>query len=132
MKKVSEIMTMEIVSTPGDTPIKEAAERTVEKEVGSIAVTDDGVPVGIVTEKDFVKYLASGRGAEYIGDIMSAPLIRVEPDADISEALKAMNENDIKHIFVEEKKESTGFDFGEILGIVSVKDVLKNLLDQTN
>lgn len=131
MKKVSDIMKKEIVSVPGDTPVQEAAEIIVGKGVGSIAISDDGVPVGIVTEKDFVKYLASGRAADYVGDIMSAPLIRVKFDTEISEALKIFNETDIKHLFVEEENEE-GFTFGEIIGIISVRDVIKNLPEQSN
>jgi CBS domain-containing protein len=129
--KVADVMKKDIVSVPGDTPIQEAVGITVEKGVGSIAVTDDGVPVGIVTEKDFVKYLASGRATDYVGDIMSAPLIRVKFDAELQEALKILSENDIRHLFVEGEHEE-GFNFGEIIGIISVRDVIKNLPDQSN
>ena len=131
MKKVIDITNKEIVAVTGDTPVQEAAETIVEKGVGSIAISDDGVPVGIVTEKDFVKYLASGKESSYVGDIMSAPLIRVKFDAELSEALKILSEHDIKHLFVEGENEE-GFNFGEIIGIISVRDVIKNLPDQPN
>lgn len=131
MKKVIDITNKEIVSVSGDTSVQEAAEIIVGKGVGSIAVSDDGVPVGIVTEKDFVKYLASGRATAYVGDIMSAPLIRVKFDAELQEALKTLSENDIKHLFVEDEPEE-GFNFGEIIGIISVRDVIKNLPDQSD
>lgn len=131
MKKISDILKKEIVAVPGDTPVQEAAEIIMEKGAGSIAISDDGAPVGIVTEKDFVKYLASGRATGYVGDIMSAPLIRVKSDAELQEALKILSEHDIKHLFVEGENEE-GFNFGEIIGIISVRDMLKNLPDPSN
>jgi CBS domain-containing protein len=131
MTNVADITNKEIVSVQGDTSVQEAAEMTIEEGVGSIAVSDDGVPVGIVTEKDFVKYLASGRATDYVGDIMSAPLIRVRFNAELQEALKILSENDIKHLFVEDEPDE-GFNFGEIIGIISVRDVIKNLPDQSN
>ena len=127
MKKASDIMVREIVSVPGDTPIKEAADRTVEKGVGSLAVIDDGVTVGIVTDKDFVRYLASGKEADYIEDIMSTPLIKVGSDADLLETFRVMTENKINHVFVEEEKNVAGLDLVGIVGIVSLKDVLRHL-----
>ncbi|MBU2559572.1 CBS domain-containing protein [archaeon] len=129
--KVADIMKKDIVSVQGDTSIQEAAEIIVEKKIGSIAISDDGVPVGIVTEKDFVKYLASGRATDYVGDIMSAPLIRVKFDAELQDALKILSEHGIKHLFVEGEHEE-GFTFGEIIGIISVRDVIKNLPDPSN
>jgi CBS domain-containing protein len=127
MKKTSDIMVREILSVPSDTPIKEAAERTVEKGVGSLAVIDDGVTVGIVTDKDFVRYLASGKEADYIGDIMSTPLIKVGSDADLLETFRVMTENKINHVFVEEEKNVARLDLVGIVGIVSLKDVLRHL-----
>ena len=47
-------------------------------------VLRNGQPVGIVTERDFVyKVLAKGLDAKKmsIGEVMSSPLITVDPDA---------------------------------------------------
>jgi CBS domain-containing protein len=127
MKKVSDIMVKKIVSISGDAPIRDAAKTTIEKGVGSLAVTDDGVTVGIVTDKDLVRYLASGKNAEYIRDIMSSPLIKVDSDVDILETFKVMTEKKISHIFVEEKKSVAGLELVGIIGMVSLKDVLRHL-----
>ena len=127
MKKVSDIMVRKIVSISADTPIGEAAKTTIEKGVGSLAVTDDGVTVGIVTDKDFVRHLASGKKAEHIGDIMSTPLIKVGSEADILETFKVMSKNKISHVFVEGEKNVAGLDLVGIVGMVSLKDVLRHL-----
>lgn len=127
MKKVSDIMVRKIVSISADTPIREAANTTIEKGVGSLAVTDDGVTVGIVTDKDFVRHLASGKKAEHIGDIMSAPLIKVGSEADILETFKVMSKNKISHVFVEGEKTVAGRELVGIVGMVSLKDVLRHL-----
>ena len=127
MKKVSDIMVREIVSVAGDTPIKEAAEKTLKNNVGSLAVTDDGVTVGIVTDKDFVRYVSSGKKVEHIREIMSTPLIKVDSDSDILETFRVMTENKISHVFVEGKKSIAGMELAGIVGVVSLKDVLRYL-----
>lgn len=52
---VKEAMSNEVYTTTPNTPIQEAAEMMIHKQVGSLPVVDQGKLVGILTEGDFVK-----------------------------------------------------------------------------
>ena len=53
--KVSEIMTTNLTMAPVSASIFQVMEIMVAEDVGRIIVTDDGVPIGIFTEKDVLK-----------------------------------------------------------------------------
>ena len=52
---VRDIMTKEIIMIDGSDTALEAAKRMSEKGISSLFVVKDGDPVGIVTERDFIK-----------------------------------------------------------------------------
>jgi signal-transduction protein with cAMP-binding, CBS, and nucleotidyltransferase domain len=49
---VHELMTTTVVTAPADSPLERAVERMLAERVGSVVVTRDGDPAGIVTETD--------------------------------------------------------------------------------
>ncbi|MBC7110358.1 MAG: CBS domain-containing protein, partial [Archaeoglobi archaeon] len=103
---VREIMTRNVVSASPETDLVSAAKEMARRRVGSIVVTENGVPVGIVTERDIVtKVVAEGRSPSEVKlkDIMSSPLITVEPNEDIREAAKIMVRKDIRRLPVVER-----------------------------
>jgi CBS domain-containing protein len=57
---VKEIMTPDPVTTPPDTPLREAAEAMLSGKIGCLLVVDGEELVGIITEADFVSMVASG------------------------------------------------------------------------
>ncbi len=127
--KVSEIMRREIISVSTDTPIKEAAKVMHEKNVGSLAVKRDGVVVGIVTTADFVKIVGTGEKFDYTEELMSTPPIKISGDTSLVEAIGVMQENNIKHLFVEESKDIAGIGLTGIVGIISLRDITNRLPD---
>ncbi|MFZ0890740.1 MAG: CBS domain-containing protein [Candidatus Binataceae bacterium] len=55
---VKEVMSSDVITTTPDTPLVEAARVLVERKIGCLPVLEDGRPVGIVTEADFVAMVA--------------------------------------------------------------------------
>jgi len=93
-----------------------------EKNIGSLVVTREEKPVGIVTERDIIK--KCGREGSYkgieVGQIMSEPTITIDVDAVIGQAALLMTEKNIRRLLVTEK--------GEIKGIITSKDIMRELL----
>ena len=58
--RVEEVMTSEVETADPDQPLKEAAQVMFENKFGCLPVVEDHRLVGIVTEADFVRLLASG------------------------------------------------------------------------
>jgi len=73
----------------------------LEKGVGQIIVLEKAQPAGIVTERDLVlKVMAKEREASNVkvSEVMSAPVITIDPDASLEEAVKIMAEHGIRRL----------------------------------
>ncbi|MGQ9460626.1 MAG: CBS domain-containing protein [Candidatus Bathyarchaeaceae archaeon] len=74
---VRHIMTKNIISVKNTASIIEAASVMVRNDVGSVVVTKDGKPVGILTERDILRKCCPGKlcGEDLkVEEIMSTPL----------------------------------------------------------
>jgi signal-transduction protein with cAMP-binding, CBS, and nucleotidyltransferase domain len=107
--------------------IREAAEKMTQKNMGTIVVSSDGEPIGIVTERDFLNRIVSkGRDPDSteINEISSKPLIFVDKDLSILEAMRVMRNSQIRRLLVREKDQLVGIvTDGDILRAVSISSL---------
>jgi CBS domain-containing protein len=98
--------------------VADAAEALIGDGVGSLVVVDDRQLVGIITERDVVRAVAEGADPEHevVADWMSDAPDTFSPDVDIDEAAAWLLEVGYRHMPV--------MDDGELLGIVSIRDIL--------
>ncbi|MDW0323398.1 MAG: CBS domain-containing protein [Nitrososphaeraceae archaeon] len=57
--RVQDIMTKNVISIDEGITAKEAANIMTEKRISSLIVERENVPIGIITEKDFVKKICN-------------------------------------------------------------------------
>ena len=63
--KIHKVMTRDFITVSPDAPIGEAASLLLKHKIGCLPVIDkDGSAVGIVTDADFLGYLARGIGVK--------------------------------------------------------------------
>jgi CBS domain-containing protein len=123
MSTVSEILGdkgRDVLKIDAGASVFEAVEQMVAANVGSLLVTDGGDIVGIVTERDYLRRVTlEGRTDREtaVGEIMSAPLVVVNPDTSIDECMAVMTDRRIRHVPVAED--------GQVIGVVSIGDVVK-------
>jgi len=113
-----------IVSVDSKTKARDAAKLMAEKHIGSLVANRDGLPFGIVTERDLMeKIVAQGAdaGKVSISEIMTAPLATVDASATLIDAARKMNEKRVKRLVVTEHD--------KIIGIISQTDVVQHLAD---
>jgi len=100
--------------------VYDAIEKMVERNVGSILVTDGDDVVGIMTERDYLRKIAlQGRTSRetQVGEIMSSPLVYVTPKTTVEESMAIMTDRRIRHLpVVDEEK---------VVGVVSIGDLVK-------
>ena len=97
-----------------------------QKEVGDLIVVDNEIPIGIVTERDFVRrVIAKGRDASDtpVSYVMSKPLITISPDASINVAARKMTKHGIRRLPVLQDH--------KLVGIIVVSDFAKHLGKKT-
>jgi CBS domain-containing protein len=119
-KKGSTVFTV----TPDQT-VREAVALLVDKRIGAVVVVDDaGGPMGIVSERDVVRELAKNENVlnEPISRIMTSDVIITRPGDDTKAVSKTMTIKRFRHLPV--------MDHGELVGIISIGDVVKAQLDE--
>ncbi len=123
MARVSDILRgkgSDVLKIDASATVFEALEKIVERNVGSILVTDGDKVVGIMTERDYLRKIAvKGRTSRdtTVGEIMSSPLVYVTPETQVDETMAIMTDRRIRHLPVVEND--------EVIGIVSIGDVVK-------
>jgi signal-transduction protein with cAMP-binding, CBS, and nucleotidyltransferase domain len=112
------------ISIDSKAKVKDAARMMVERGVGSLIANRDGLPFGIVTERDLVgKIVAQGADPSKltVGDVMTAPLTTIDASATLIDAARKMVEKQIKRLVVTEHD--------KIIGIVSQTDLVQSMTD---
>lgn len=104
------------------TPIKDAALLATENMIDSVLITEQGFPVGIVTDKDFRSKVATGRFplSNAIEKIMASPVITVTENISVAEAQLVMLKHGVTHLCVTQD----GTDKSEVKGIISEHDLV--------
>ncbi len=127
--QVAEILSQKgdrvVTTTPQDSV--SAASKTMQKEaIGAIVVKEaDGTPVGIISERDIVRSIAeNGQNALdlSVSDLMSSPIVSCTTKSDIEDLMESMIRSKIRHLPV--------MDNGNLVGIVSIGDVIKGVVDE--
>ncbi|MFH1328112.1 MAG: CBS domain-containing protein, partial [Candidatus Bathyarchaeota archaeon] len=117
---VKDVMSSPAATVPEDTPVDKTGQLMIDGRLGCIIVTSkDGRALGIITESDLVKRVLAKniRPSKLTAkEVMSTPLITVEPDEVLTETARRMSKLDIRRMGVIYK--------GNIVGIISSKDIL--------
>jgi CBS domain-containing protein len=117
---VRDVMSSPVVTIDEDETANTAAASMDMKDLGAVIVQNKaGKSIGIITERDLVKrVVAKNLKPDTIKakEIMTTPLVTIEPEATISDAARRMTRLDIRRLGVIYK--------GNLVGIISSKDVL--------
>jgi CBS domain-containing protein len=117
---VKDVMSSPVVTLNEGATSNKVANLMDENGLGCLIVTNKtGKPVGIITERDLVsRVLAKNLKPDTVKakEIMTSPLVTIEPEATISEAARRMSRLNIRRLGVIYK--------GNLVGVVSSKDIL--------
>ncbi len=117
--EVGDVMTPKVLTADVDAPVTNLSKEMEISGLGSIVITKSGKPIGIVTDRDIaIKVIMHDRKGSEIKakEIMSSPLVSIEPGVLLEKACTVLAENGIRRMPVIED--------GELLGIISVRNVL--------
>ena len=122
IKKVSSIMTREVVTAPGNISAREAVRRMADRSISCLIVAREDRPAGIITERDVVRLLADSPHLERLQlyDIMSCPVVCVEADRPVFEAAMLMKKRRMRRLVVVD-------DDRRVLGLVTQSDIVRGL-----
>ncbi|MFO7299631.1 MAG: CBS domain-containing protein [Actinomycetes bacterium] len=107
-----------------ETTLTEAAQAMAESDLGSLAVVEGTVLLGLVTERDLRNAIARGLDLDTttVRQVMGADPDTFDPDLDVWDAAAWIAESGYRHLPVVDEE-------GMLLGVVSLRDLLKSLVD---
>jgi CBS domain-containing protein len=114
----------EVFSVTPDVTVFEVLKAMATHNIGALLVMNGDEVAGIVSERDCVRKLElMGKTAKdtRVSEIMTSELITVDCSQPLEECMALMNEKNIRHLPV--------FDGKELMGLISVRDVLKEMIE---
>jgi CBS domain-containing protein len=108
------------------TSIAEAVGLLNTHRIGAVVVLDGKRVVGIVSERDVVRHLGTdwaALSARPVSDVMTKDVVTAGRYATVAEIMERMTERRIRHLPIVEA--------GELVGIVSIGDVVKRKIEET-
>ena len=104
--------------------VLDALKMMAEHNIGALLVMTSGEVKGILSERDCVRKVdLRGKNAKdtKVSDIMTSEVISVDCSQPLEECMELMSEKNIRHLPV--------YDGDELQGLVSVRDVLKEVIE---
>lgn len=119
---VKDMMQKQIVSIDASLTVKEAAKVMDGTGVSCLVITKEKVPIGIITERDFVTKITSldKSSSTSVQNVMSSPLITATPTDTVKKLAELMKEKNIHKIPVVEGD--------RLVGIVTATDLIKKCI----
>lgn len=108
--------------TPGAS-IADAVAMLAENNIGALIVTGgDGLPMGMLSERDIIRRLSDGPGVltQLVSDLMSSPVTCGTSNDDADSVLQTMTSKRFRHLPV--------VDHEELVGMVTIGDLVKSEL----
>ena len=118
---VKYVMTKALISVDPATTLYQISKMLEQGGMGSILVKRDGIPSGIITDRDFaIKIAAHGVSMDSpVEKIASFPLITINSTDSILDASKIMSDKKIRKLGVIEE--------GKVVGIITSTDLVNQL-----
>ena len=125
MGQIRDIMEKNVVTIEDDKTALDAAQLISEKDVSFLVIMKNNIPIGVLSESDFVKRLAADdkKASEVIvSEIMSSNFRWVEPETEIEDAIQKMHNNNIRRLVI--------LDNSKLVGVITQTDLTEFLRDK--
>ncbi|MDJ1173642.1 PAS domain S-box protein [Roseofilum capinflatum] len=111
---VQEVMTQEVICASPQDSLWQISQKMAEHSADCVAIAENGVPVGILTERDLVQFHALGVNGErtIAENVMSHPVFTLRPDDSLLAAVQLMEKHLISRVVVTSTE-------GQLCGMIS-------------
>ena len=125
MAQIRDIMEKNVVTIEDGKTALDAARLISEKDVSFLVIMKNNIPIGVLSESDFVKRLAADdkKASEVIvSEIMSSNFRWVEPETEIEDAIQKMLNNNVRRLVI--------LDNNKLAGVITQTDLTGFLRDK--
>jgi CBS domain-containing protein len=112
-----------LYTTTPDASVFDAVREMARRNVGALVVMEGEEVVGIVSERDYARkivLLARASRDTEVQEIMTTPVMYVQPTQTVEECMALMTEKRLRHLPV--------MDNGELRGLISIGDLVKQVI----
>jgi CBS domain-containing protein len=120
VKQILDTKGRSVYSAERNATILDALHILADHEIGALLVTDQGKPVGILSERDIVRRMAEREMCKLdapVSELMTSPILYVGLNYTLDECMALMTHKRIRHLPVIED--------GKLVGMISIGDVVK-------
>jgi CBS domain-containing protein len=115
----------DVFTIPPDATVFEALKSMADNNTGALLVMSEGKVDGIISERDCVRRVELfGRSSKEtkVEEVMTSKVLYAQSSQTIEECVAIMIDKNIRHLPV--------FEGGNLAGLISARDALKELVDQ--
>jgi diguanylate cyclase (GGDEF)-like protein len=110
-----------LLSVSPDESLHEVLKIMVANKISSVPVTDNGRPVGIISEKDILKLAGTKVSLQSaVSQYMNGPVDTARLDSLLVEVVEVMNYKNIRRVVIVDEE-------GFAINIITIRDVIENL-----
>ena len=126
--KAADIMTMNVVTVKKNMVLTEAIALLLRCHISALPVVDDeDKMVGIVSEIDLVNLAFDGNAADTtVEEVMVTDIISFAPNTELADLVQTFSKRHLRRVPIIDK------DKGKVVGIVSRRDILREMLRRYN
>ncbi len=123
--EIASLVSRSVLTVEAGDSLRDAAIGMMERGVGSAVVLADGMPTGIITDRDALRVIARGTDTSKItvGDCVTRGLKSVTPTMELAQAARMMRDKGFRHLVVVD-------DNGDLYGVFSMRDLVVGLLEE--
>ena len=125
MGQIRDIMEKNVVTIEDGKTALDAAKLISEKDVSFLVIMKNNIPIGVLSESDFVKRLAANdkkASIVIVSEIMSSNFRWVEPETEIEDAIQKMLNSNIRRLVI--------LDDNKLFGVITQTDLTGFLRDK--
>ena len=125
MGQVRDIMEKNVITIDINETANHAANQMKENDISFLVIIENGKPVGVVSERDFVQKLCinnQNSSDVKISDIMSYKFRWVNPSTKIEDAIQKMLNNNIRRLLI--------LDDEKLVGVITQTDLASYLREK--
>jgi len=120
--RIKDFMTTKVESVAPSTPLSDIIQAIKECLHSCLVITDNEIPVGIITERDIVRLIGDLIGnrispAQPVREIMSQPIVTIDANTSLLDALVIAKSKKVRHLPVDNTQ-------GKLVGLVTQSDLI--------
>ena len=107
---VSSIMLSKIITSSTTSTLRDVAQKIIDEDAGSVLINENGIPVGIITEKDLLRAVLQHKdfGETQAGQVMSSPLDCCQAEDSLEKCMELFEQSGRTRLVVKREEQFVG------------------------